>query len=320
LNGLGITLIKFKATVYRTYFAYHLTHVFGTFGLESYHTNSDKPREGDLVYVLSGDKDPESPGVDYYLEGVFRIRRRHNGPWPLRSSRGEAKTFVYRLSMEPLRRPDAPIPLQKASWYSRTEAHRFFSSGQNFNPLPTSPDYKARFDELLAGYGSNEADELAEDLEALVAEVPDATERDALVKARIGQGKFRAGVVASWRKGETCALTGLAVPEMLIASHIKPWRESSNAERLDPMNGLLLASHVDKLFDRYLLSFQESRGAYLAVLHPRVKAHVLSLGLRPGLPLDTSQLGFEEERRFGRFMSEHLRRHLALVEADRPTS
>ncbi len=163
---------------------------------------------------------------------VNGIRRRHNGPWPLKSLRGEAKTFEYRLSMEPVRRPDAPIPLQKASWYSRTEAHRFFSSGQNFNPLPTSPDYKARFDELLAGYGSNEADELAADLEALVAEVPDATERDALVKARIGQGKFRAGVVASWRKGETCALTGLAVPEMLIASHIKPWRESSNAERL----------------------------------------------------------------------------------------
>ena len=305
--------------MYRTYFAYHLTHVFGAFGLESYHTNSTKPREGDLVYVLSGDRDPEVPGVDYYLEGLFRIRRRHSGPWTLRSLRGEAKEYAYRLSMEPVRRPDTPIALQLAPWYSREEVHRYFSSGQNFNPLPTNPDYKSRFDELLAGYGSQEADDLLADLDALATEAPDETERDTLAKARIGQGKFRAGIVGAWRKGEICALTGLAVPEMLVASHIKPWRECSNAERLDPMNGLLLAAHVDKLFDRYLLSFEPSREGFRTVIHPRVRREVAQLGLKSVCVLDISQLRLEDERRFGRYMGEHLKRHLALVEADRPT-
>lgn len=303
----------------RTFFAYHLTHVFGPFGLDSYYTNSDKPHEGDLVYVLSGDKDPEFYGVDYFLEGVFKIHRRRSGPWPLKNIHGETKSYQYCLSMEPIRRPDAPIALSLAEWYSRAEVHRYFSSGQNFNPLPTNPDYKSRFEELLAGYGSSEGNDLAADLAALAREVASETERDVLAKARIGQGKFRAGVVASWRKGETCALTGLAVPEMLIASHIKPWRESTNEERLDPMNGLLLVAHADKLFDRYLLSFKETRSEFSSVIHPRVQIAVGKLGLRAGMPLDTSQLGFANEDRFRRYMAEHLQRHSALVLQDRPT-
>lgn len=303
----------------RTFFAYHLTHVFGPFGLENYHTNSDKPTEGDLIYVLSGDREPDVPGVDYSLEGVFRIRRRHIGPWPLKSLRGEIKNYEFRLSLEPVRRPDAPIFLGLASWYSREEAHRFFSSGQNFNPLPTDPDYKARFDELLAGFGSSEADELMVDLADLAREVPDETQRELMARARIGQGKFRADLVANWRKGEVCALTGLAVPEMLIASHIKPWRDSSNEERLDPMNGLLLAAHADKLFDRFLMSFEESRAGFLSVIHPRVRKAVSMLGLRPGLVLNTSHLGFVNEARFRRYMAQHLDRYRAVVELDKPT-
>lgn len=304
----------------RTFFAYHLTHVFGPFTLDSYHTNSDKPAEGDLVYVLSGDKDPDVPGVDYYLEGIFRIRRRHPGPWPLKSLRGEVKNYEFRLSMEPVRRLDAPVALSLADWYSREEAHRFFSCGQNFNPLPTYPNYKPRFDELLAGYGSSEADDLIVDLAELVREVPDETEYEVLAKARIGQGKFRADLVATWRKGEVCALTGLAVPEMLIASHITPWRESSNKERLDPMNGLLLAAHADKLFDRFLMSFVECRAGFASVLHPRVRLAVAKLGLRDGMLLDTSHLGFANEGRFRRYMEQHFRRYHALVEQDKITA
>ena len=303
----------------RTFFAYHLTHVFGAFSLDSYYTNSDKPNEGDLVYVLSGDKDPEVRGVDYFLEGIFRIRRRHTGPWLLKSLRGEIKEYSRRLSMEPVRRPDAPVPLSAAPWYSREDVHRHFSSGQNFNPLPTAPDYKVRFDELLAGYGSNEAAYLIEDLDRLSREVPDVTERDVLAKARIGQGRFRADIVAAWRKGETCALTRLGIREMLIASHIKPWRDSSNAERLDPMNGLLLVAHADKLFDRFLMSFQEIRGTFVSVLHPRIRLDVEKLGLRNDMVLDTSQLGFSNESRFRRYMAEHLERHIDLAHRNKPS-
>ena len=53
----------------KTLFAYHLAHSFGEFSLNSYHTDSENPTEGDLVYVISGDKVAGRRGVDYWLEG-----------------------------------------------------------------------------------------------------------------------------------------------------------------------------------------------------------------------------------------------------------
>lgn len=79
------------------------------------------------------------------------------------------------------------------------------------------------------------------------------TEREALVTSRLGQGKFRAGLVTMW--GE-CACTGYRQTSLLVASHIKPWKLSDNAERLDPYNGLLLTPNIDKAFDRNYISFR----------------------------------------------------------------
>ncbi|MCA7883264.1 HNH endonuclease [Burkholderia contaminans] len=79
------------------------------------------------------------------------------------------------------------------------------------------------------------------------------TTRDAIVKARIGQGKFRDALLTLWK--DQCSLTGLSNPDLLIASHIHAWSLSTNVERLDPDNGLLLAPHIDRLFDRGLISF-----------------------------------------------------------------
>lgn len=155
---------------------------------------------------------------------------------------------------------------------------------------------------------------LIEDLTELERDVPDVTERDQLAKARIGQGRFRADIIAKWGRGAVCALTGAAIPEMLVASHIKPWRKSTNKERLDPMNGLLLVANADRLFDRNLMSFKQNRGEYVSVLHPRLKAEAGKLGLFEGMRLSTSHLAFSDSRRFERYMSEHLRAHLELVE------
>nr|WP_233356521.1 MULTISPECIES: HNH endonuclease [unclassified Brenneria] len=80
----------------------------------------------------------------------------------------------------------------------------------------------------------------------------DQTERDSIVKSRIGQGLFRDGVVKLWG---SCAVTGLSNLYLLRASHIKPWKDSSNQERLDPMNGLLLQPTLDHLFDSGLITF-----------------------------------------------------------------
>lgn len=287
----------------RTFFAYHLTHQFGAFSLGSYHTNSSNVREGDLVYVVSGDEAPQ--GKDYALEGLFRVQRRVEGPFQLEDRQGRPASFQYKLSMTALRVPDAPIPLARASWYDRQEAHRFFSSGQNFNPLPTLPDYKERFDLLLAGCGQSAAAELVEDLVEIERRTPDATQRELLAQARIGQGRFRADVTLLWGKGEVCALTGVALPELLIASHIKPWRDSTDEERLDPANGLLLGVHADKLFDRHLLSFDLLRGDLRSVIAPIAQMDAARLGLTPGMPLRTSHLSPSAARRLEAYMRDH---------------
>jgi hypothetical protein len=80
----------------------------------------------------------------------------------------------------------------------------------------------------------------------------EGTTRTALIEARRGQGKYRRNLIEVW---ERCSVTQCAQVTLLRASHIKPWRESSSAERLDKFNGLLLVPNLDGAFDRGLISF-----------------------------------------------------------------
>lgn len=83
----------------------------------------------------------------------------------------------------------------------------------------------------------------------------DETERDAVIKSRVGQGKYRASLIEMW---EGCSVTAFLAIDVLRASHIKPWRFSTNTERLDPYNGLLLLPNLDALFDLGLISFKDN--------------------------------------------------------------
>jgi hypothetical protein len=157
---------------------------------------------------------------------------------------------------------------------------------------------------------------LIEDLAQIEREVPDITEREQLAKARVGQGRFRAAVTAKWGHGEVCALTGIAIAEMLVASHIKPWRDSENHERLDPMNGLLLAAHADRLFDRYLMSFKKTNGEYVCVVHPPLRLEAKRAGIAEGSKLSVANLGLSDERRLEKYMSEHFAKHLEIAEKE----
>jgi putative restriction endonuclease len=85
------------------------------------------------------------------------------------------------------------------------------------------------------------------------------TEKEALIKSRRGQGLFRQKVR---RIERFCRVTRVDRPEHLIASHIKPWRECDNHDRLFEGNGLLLTPTIDHLFDRGFISF-ESNGELL---------------------------------------------------------
>ncbi|WP_275787460.1 HNH endonuclease [Pararhizobium gei] len=82
------------------------------------------------------------------------------------------------------------------------------------------------------------------------------TERKRLIDARLGQGRFRRDVLACWNG--RCAVTSCALPAVLRASHIVPWRDADNAERLAPENGLPLVATLDALFDAGLISFDNS--------------------------------------------------------------
>lgn len=89
------------------------------------------------------------------------------------------------------------------------------------------------------------------------AGMPRSTEAERVVVQRVGQNLFRTALLDYWQG--RCCVTGLAVPELLRASHIKPWAAcDSDDERLDVFNGLLLAPHVDALFDGGWITFAPS--------------------------------------------------------------
>ncbi len=79
------------------------------------------------------------------------------------------------------------------------------------------------------------------------------TDREQLTTVRVGQNNFRKNLIKIWGK---CSVTGVENLEFLHASHIKPWRESNNEERLTPYNGLLLNPALDKAFDRGFIGFE----------------------------------------------------------------
>lgn len=81
-----------------------------------------------------------------------------------------------------------------------------------------------------------------------------STEREAIVKARIGQGRFRETLIEYW---SACAVTDCAEAALLRASHIKPWAKAGLEERLSLYNGLLLSPALDACFDSGYISFDD---------------------------------------------------------------
>lgn len=114
-------------------------------------------------------------------------------------------------------------------------------------------DSNAKFTKLSSA--TNDKQELQEEFKGIqqVENLPIAqTEKERLIKSRIGQGKFKKLLIERECK---CALCAVSDPRVLIASHIKTWSTSANEERLDVNNGLLLCPNHDALFDKHLISF-----------------------------------------------------------------
>jgi len=94
-----------------------------------------------------------------------------------------------------------------------------------------------------------------EEEEKLLRSNTKKTVKDQLIKARLGQGQFKTSVAKIEKR---CRVTGLSDKRLLVASHIKPWKDSDNFERLDGHNGFLLSPHIDKLFDNGYISFDDN--------------------------------------------------------------
>lgn len=152
----------------------------------------------------------------------------------------------------------------------------------------------------MRGGGQLAPDDLAKELISIfhnnrtradyeIDQITPATERQAIIMARRGQGLFRDNVVKTEQK---CRLTGIRNVLLLRASHIKPWNRCENgAERLDGHNGLLLCPNADHLFDRGLISFNDD-GTLL--VSPYLDAGDLS---RLGVPFDANVGAFSERQR-----------------------
>jgi predicted restriction endonuclease len=114
---------------------------------------------------------------------------------------------------------------------------------------------------------------------------PDTTSRKGLVTTRVGQGYYRQSILE--RFNSVCAVLGVGPVEILVASHIVPWRSATDEERLDVENGILLSPLLDALFDKHLISFDdygriifspkvsdEMRGCYGLSGHEQIKVTV----------------------------------------------
>ena len=85
---------------------------------------------------------------------------------------------------------------------------------------------------------------------------PTVTERSGFVISRVGQGAYRKSIINRWEN--KCAVTSFSDSRILIASHIHPWKDSNDDERLDINNGILLSPTYDALFDKHLITFEKS--------------------------------------------------------------
>jgi putative restriction endonuclease len=112
-------------------------------------------------------------------------------------------------------------------------------------------------EKVISAIGDTGLDALDDVKEKEIRARPDIpeTEKEQLIKSRRGQGLFKSRVELI---EAGCRITGVTAREHLRASHIKPWCDSNNSEKLDGNNGLLLAPHIDHLFDRGFISFSDA--------------------------------------------------------------
>ncbi|MCL1051202.1 HNH endonuclease [Shewanella abyssi] len=143
-----------------------------------------------------------------------------------------------------------------------------------------------------------------------IIDVSDSTlsdlEKRHAINARIGLGTFKEAVISVWGS-ETCALTLTPVKEMLVASHIKVWRNCENtAERLEGANGILLCAHIDKLFEKHRITFRKVGREYRLKLADDLDSSLMTqLGINEGDALATGRMNAADLEKFEDNLAHH---------------
>ena len=132
------------------------------------------------------------------------------------------------------------------------------------------------------------------DILASIARLTD-TERTAVTKQRIGQGYFKELLLDKYSC--KCALCDITTESMLIASHIKSWSSSTDAEKLDENNGLLLCAHHDALFDKHLISFENTGRLIISPTLSASEQSELGISSIPSISVSPGMIPYLTEHR-----------------------
>lgn len=250
---------------------------------EKFHCKAG-PIEKDHVFVVCGDR---PRGTSYLLAGEYEVSKVDPGPVLF-----NGKDFGCRLHFRKVAHAHPPILLRSEDGVDLAKLRARHISGIGVNTVEDA--MRDAFQKLLSSFsGSDQQPSDISDL--LQADLPRTT-IEQLVQARLGQGKFRQDVIEVWSMGERCAVTGISIRDILTASHIVPWSESESL-RLEGTNGILLCAHLDRLFDRYLISF-DAEGILIGSgrLGAKEWQELGGLGVKRGMPLKTAMMNLTNKQ------------------------
>lgn len=171
-----------------------------------------------------------------------------------------------------------PLPVTgKTSLQRRFHSHTKITAAQAHQLLLSIPSkFRAGKWKSIVEAVNSPIGELGDDILEIESQTEASpTARKRLVDARIGQGRFRESLEQRWNNA--CAVTGCTTRAFLRASHIKRWSESSDRERLDENNGLLLSAHIDALFEVGLVSFADNGNMLVSGNLPKLERQILKL-------------------------------------------
>lgn len=226
------------------------------------HTYYTKIREKSMEYIGS----KLSPSNLYVSGMMYRIKHdlaKNNISLESAFSDNNRNSLVHSIILKELNRCHSSMSI--GNFREQVKGHLDVFDGENFNEfsdnvfldildihITEEDDNSMAYEESIQQDCPNEFDVIKSIEKGLSNSGLEGKEQEIIIKARVNQSKFRQQLLDRYKK---CCLCSASNPDLLIASHIKPWCESEPNQKLDIENGFLLCPNHDKLFDSGLISF-----------------------------------------------------------------